>query len=153
VNACAVDALGRQALIAQAVGASSLVGTRIDSPGAGLSQGVVAGGAAVRPLISFTEMVAVRDELIAVIDQESMIASDKVYHALMKARAAVWKDLTTRARENARLTTLTPNEVLPALVLAYDYYEDANREADIVARNGIRHPGFVPVEPLRVITR
>ena len=75
-------------------------------------------------------MVAVRDELIAVIDQESLIASDKVYHALMQARSAVWKDLTTRARENARLTTLTPNEVLPALVLAYDYYEDANRQAD-----------------------
>ena len=71
----------------------------------------------------------------------------------MKARAAVWRDLTTRARENARLTTLTPTEVSPALVLAYDYYEDASREADIVARNGIRHPGFVPVEPLRVITR
>lgn len=139
VNACAVNALGRQALIAQAVGASSLVGTTVDS--------------SARPVISHADMVAVRNELIAVIDRESLTASDQVYAALMKARAAVWKDLTTRARESARLTTLTPNEVTPALVLAYDYYEDASRDTDIVARNGIRHPGFVPVLPMKVLTR
>lgn len=139
VNSCAVNALGRQALIAQAVGASSLVGTTVDS--------------SARPVISHADMVAVRNELIAVIDRESLTASDQVYAALMKARAAVWKDLTTRARESARLTTLTPNEVTPALVLAYDYYEDASRDTDIVARNGIRHPGFVPVLPMKVLTR
>lgn len=139
VNACAVNALGRQALIAQAVGASSLVGTAVDS--------------SAKPVISHADMVAVRNELIAVIDRESLTASDQVYAALMKARAAVWKDLTTRARESARLTTLTPNEVTPALVLAYDYYEDASRDTDIVARNGIRHPGFVPVLPMKVLTR
>jgi prophage DNA circulation protein len=139
VNACAVNALGRQAVIAQAVGASSLVGTKVDS--------------SAKPVISHTDMVAVRNELIAVIDRESLTASDQVYAALMKARAAVWNDLTVRARESARLTTLTPNEVTPALVLAYDYYEDASRDTDIVARNGIRHPGFVPVLPMKVLTR
>ena len=139
VNACAVNALGRQALIAQAVGASSLVGTTVDS--------------SAKPVISYADMVAVRNELIAVIDRESLTASDQVYAALMKARASVWNDLTTRARESARLTTLTPNEVMPALVLAYDYYEDASRDTDIVARNGIRHPGFVPVLPMKVLTR
>lgn len=139
VNACAVNALGRQALIAQAVGASSLVGTTVDS--------------SAKPVISYADIVAVRNELITVIDRESLTASDQVYAALMKARAAVWNDLTTRARESARLTTLTPNEVTPALVLAYDYYEDASRDTDIVARNGIRHPGFVPVLPMKVLTR
>ena len=139
VNACAVNALGRQALIAQAVGASSLVGTTVDS--------------SAKPVISYADMVAVRNELITVIDRESLTASDQVYAALMKARAAVWNDLTTRARESARLTTLTPNEVMPALVLAYDYYEDASRDTDIVARNRIRHPGFVPVLPMKILTR
>lgn len=139
VNTCAVNALGRQALIAQAVGASSLVGTKVDST--------------ARPVVCHTDLVAVRNELIAAIDQESLIASDEVYTALMKARAAVWKDLTTRARESARLTSLTPNEVLPAVVVSYDYYEDAARDSDIVARNRIRHPGFVPVLPLKVLTR
>lgn len=136
VNACAINALARQALIAQAVGASSLVGTKIDA----------------KP-ISYNDMIAVRDDVIATIDSESLTAADSVYEALQAARLAVWKDLTVRARDNARLTTLTPTEVLPALVIAYDYYEDAARAADIVTRNGIRHPGFVPTDPLKVLTR
>lgn len=136
INASAVNALARQALIAQAVGASSLVGTKIDS----------------KP-ISYNDMIAVRDDLIATIDKESLTATDSVYEALQVARLAVWQDLTVRARDNARLTTLTPPEVLPALAIAYDYYEDAARDADIVARNGVRHPGFVPAEPMKVLTR
>lgn len=180
-NASAVYALGRQALLAQAVGASSLVGTRIDSPQAGrtlaragqatqvgVTQGMAtsgvtgagpavsgstASGSTARPMVSYTDMVAVRDELIVAIDKESLTATDQVYEALQVARLAVWKDLTTRARENARLATLTPSDVSPALVLAYDYYEDASRDTEIVARNSIRHPGFVPAVEMKVLTR
>lgn len=136
-NTAAVNGLCRQLMIAQAVGASSLVGTVADST----------------PNLSHTDMMAVRDELIAAIDKESLTASDAVYQALMAARAAVWKDLTTRARDSDRLTTLTPAETTPALVLAYDYYEDATRDADIVARNNIARPGFVPPRALKVLTR
>lgn len=137
-NAVAVNALARQALLAQAVGASSLVGSKVDSLAV--------------PVASHADLVAVRDELTAAIDQEALTADDGVYSSLMDARAAVWKDLTARARESARLSTLTPREVTPSLVLAYDYYEDAARDGEIVARNAIRHPGFVPVRPLKVLT-
>jgi len=153
-NAAAVHALGRQALLAQAIGASSLVGSRLDSPMVGVTRGgVVTAESSRRPMVSYADMIAVRDEVLAAIDQESMTATDPVYSALQAARHNVWKDLTTRARENARLTTLTPLEVTPALVLAYDYYEDAFRDLEIVARNSIRHPGFVPAQPIRVLTR
>lgn len=138
-NATAVYGLGRQAMIAQAVGASSLVGSAIDST--------------ARPVVSYQDMIAVRDELIAAIDQEALTADDGVYEALMDARSAVWRDLTDRARDNARLTTLQPMETAPALVLAYDYYEDATRDTEIVSRNAVRHPGFVPPAPIRVLTR
>lgn len=138
-NTNAVNALCRRALIAQAVGASSLVGTALD--------------ANARPAVAHADMMAIRNDLVAVIDQECLTADDAAFVALMQARHAVWKDLTTRARDSARLDTLTPNEVLPALVLAYDYYEDAARDSDIVSRNAIRHPGFVPVIPLKVLTR
>ena len=139
INADAVYDLGRQAMIAQAVGASSLVGTAVDST--------------ARPVVSFQDMIAVRNELIAAIDQESLTADDGVYAALMDARNAIWSDLTTRARDSARLTTLTPLDVTPALVLAYDYYEDATRDEEIVARNAIRHPGFVRPAPILVLSR
>jgi prophage DNA circulation protein len=137
VNASAVNAIARQALIAQAVGASSLVGT----------------GADTTPPLSHADMMAVRNELIAAIDAEALQADDGVYDALMAARAAVWADLTTRARDSARLTTLTPAETTPALVLAYDAYQDATRDAELVARNAVRHPGFVPARPLKLLTR
>ena len=137
VNAVAVNALGRQAMIVQAVGLSSLVGTAADST----------------PQLSQTDMMAVRNELIAVIDQEALLAADDAYLALMDARSAVWADLTKRARDSARLTTLTPRETLPALVLAYDKYEDTARDNEIVKRNAVRHPGFVPPIALQVLSR
>lgn len=152
-NGVATSALVRQALIAQAVGASSLVGTVADSKRAASLSSAASLAADAAPRISHTDMMAVRNELIATIDAEALTATDDVYVALMDARAAVWTDLTTRARDGARLSTLTPTETTPALVLAYDYYEDASRATDIVARNGIRHPGFVPPAPLKVLTR
>jgi len=38
-------------------------------------------------------------------------------------------------------------------VLAADWYDSAFRAGDITARNGIRHPGFVTVQSLRVPVR
>lgn len=135
-NAAAVYALGRQALIAQAVGISSLVGSASDSQAA-----------------AYDGLIGVRNDILAAIDAESLTATDDVYAALMDARGAVWADLTGRARDSARLVTMTPPETLPALVLAYDLYENAARDADIVARNAIRHPGFVPPAQIKVLTR
>lgn len=129
-NTRASKALARQMLLAQAVGLSSLGEAKV-----------------------FDESVGVRDRLCSALDEECMTAPDEVYTALQDARGAVWKDLTVRSRDSARLATLQPPATAPALVLAYDYYEDATREADIVARNRVRHPGFVPPDPLRVLTR
>lgn len=129
-NTRATNALVRQSLLAQAVGLSSLV-----------------------PATVFEETMDARNRLTAAIDTESLTAPDVVYTALVDARGKVWKDLTSRSRDSARLATLQPPATLPALVLAYDYYEDAGRDGDIVARNGIRHPGFVPPDPLRLLTR
>lgn len=56
-----------------------------------------------------------------------------------------WHKLKTVAR--------TPETVLPALVLAANWYDNAARETDITSRNIVNHPGFVPVQPLRVPAR
>jgi hypothetical protein len=129
-NTVAVNGLVRQSLLAQAVGATSLLPTTV-----------------------YEETADMRKNLSAALDAESLNASDTAYAALQTARGQVWADLTERSRDSARLQTITPHEVTPALVLSYDQYGDATRDAEIVARNGIRHPGFVPVEPLLVLTR
>ena len=130
INTRATNALVRQSVLAQAVGISSLIAASV-----------------------LDEAVDSRNRLCAALDNECLTAPDAVYTALQDGRGKVWKDLTVRSRDSARLATLQPPMTAPALVLAYDYYEDAARDGDIVSRNRIRHPGFVPPDPLRVLTR
>lgn len=131
VNAQATNALFRQVLLAQAVGASSVASTGV-----------------------YDDSRQLRDRLTAALDTESLTASDGAYTALQAARTAVWRDLTARSRDGARLASRTPPETIPALVLAYDLYEDATRDGEICTRNSaVRHPGFVPPVPLKVLTR
>lgn len=138
-NTQALQSLFRQGLLAQAVGASSLVGSKLDST----------------TNAAYDDLVAVRVDLAAALDAEALrpTTTDVVYTALVAARSRVWKDLTVRARDSARLVTITPPATAPALVLAYDLYADAARDAELVGRNRLRHPGFVPPQALKVLTR
>lgn len=70
--------------------------------------------------------------------------SDEVYDALLDLRVAVVQDIGTRGANLARLTTATLPRTMPALVAAYRIYGDCTMDADLVSRNAIRAPGFVP---------
>ena len=97
-------------------------------------------------------LIAVRNEILKAIDEESLkISSDPIYEALCESRSAVYEAITQRAENQARLVSFKPSSVQPALVLAYDYYGDASREAEIVGRNKIRHSGFVPAIELKLL--
>lgn len=65
-------------------------------------------------------------------------------------RKARRQGINTRLEQSARIIQRTPDEVLPALVLAATWFDNAARDADIIRRNAITHPGFVPVIPLKV---
>lgn len=175
-NAGALTGLGRQLLLAQAVGISSLVGSRQDNAQAGIAaltqqdegtSGIVTvlpSGIVVQTIAGITQpqpvaqqvtqetVLAVRDTLLGALDAEVLVCGDAVYDALQEARTAVYADLTRRAQSLDKLTTWTATEVMPALAVAYELYADATRDAEIVLRNGIRHPGFVPPAPLSVLT-
>jgi prophage DNA circulation protein len=131
VNERAIKAQTRQLLLVQAVGLTSYLNCTV-----------------------YDDIVALRAELGAALDAEMLLAAnDDLYLSLSAARAAMWRDLTERSRDSARLVTLTPPEVLPVLTIAYDYYEDALRDEEIIARNFIRHPGFTPVKSLKLLSR
>lgn len=101
---------------------------------------------------SYQEAIGLRDELADRLDEEMSTASDPVFFALQDLRAALVRDLSGRP-ELARLVRYTPAATLPALVVAYQLYGDAGREAEIVSRNRLRHPGFVPGgQALEVLT-
>lgn len=100
----------------------------------------------------YDDLIAVRNEILEAIDEESLkVSSDPIYEALCESRSAVYEAITQRAENQARLVSFKPPSVLPALVLAYDYYGDASREAEIVGRNKIRHSGFVPAVELKLL--
>lgn len=99
-----------------------------------------------------TDALAARDTLLDALDSELLDVSvvdgrpvpDAIYTALVALSTAISRDLATRAAKLPRIVHYTPRVTRPALVLAYDIHGDCMRDAEIVARNRIRRPGFVP---------
>ncbi|MHC1700281.1 MAG: DNA circularization protein [Humidesulfovibrio sp.] len=121
VNLAAVDNLVQQTAVAEAARAS-----------------------AQATYSSADEALAVRETLCEALEVVSSRASDPVYVRLADLRAAVVLDLGTRAAQLPRLANYQLPATMPALVVAHRIHGDATREADIVARNRVRHPGAVP---------
>lgn len=93
------------------------------------------------------------DALISRMDNEMLFADDDVFEAFSALKAAVVSDITARGADLASVVSFTPRATLPALVIAHQIYGDATRADEIVDRNRIRHPGFVPGgQALEVLT-
>ncbi len=121
INLAAVDNLVQQTAVAEAARAS-----------------------AQATYSSADEALAVRETLCEALEVVSSRASDPVYVRLADLRAAMVLDLGTRAAQLPRLANYQLSATMPALVVAHRVHGDATREADIVARNRVRHPGAVP---------
>ncbi len=97
---------------------------------------------------SYQDAVRVRGLVCAAIDAEIMVAGNSgdyaTYAALRALRAAVVLDLTTRAGSLAQVATITRPAPQPALVVAYDLYDDASRYDDLVRRVDPVSPLFLP---------
>jgi prophage DNA circulation protein len=96
------------------------------------------------------DIASARDELGEAIFQYALYSPLEHYETLDAARQAVNAHLSAVARAGVRLRTETPAATVPAVVLAYRLYGDASRGDEIVARNRIRHAGFVPAVELQV---
>ena len=104
--------------------------------------------------ILYDDAVAARIEILKTIDAEMLIAAnDAIYTALRDARVAVAADLSAKIRDSARLIAYRNPATRPGLAVAYDVHGDATREPELIARNKIRHPGFVGIGELRVLSR
>lgn len=103
---------------------------------------------------SWEDLTAVRDTLNVAIDREmSRTNDDRVFIALRRLKADLNTDLTRRLQQSDKTVTVIPPGTEPALVMAAYAYDDANRAEEIVQRNRIAHPGFLPRRPLRLTTR
>lgn len=94
---------------------------------------------------SAEEAIAARDALTAQVDNlvEADIA-DSVYGVLVALRAACSRDLTTRSAQLPHLVDIKLQDTLPSLTLAWQLYADATRAQELVDRNRMADPLFVP---------
>jgi prophage DNA circulation protein len=97
---------------------------------------------------SYEEAQDVRGRVLEALDVELLAAgefyTDDTYLELRALYAAVADDIQARASTLARLSRFTPPATMPALAIAQHLYGDATRDEELIARNGIPHPGFTP---------
>lgn len=103
-------------------------------------------------LTVYDDAISERDALAALLSAEQLSADDAGADACAGLRGAIVSDVTARAARLARLTTYTPPAVVPMVTIASRLYGDAERQDEIIERNGILHPLFVPAEALWVLT-
>jgi prophage DNA circulation protein len=104
--------------------------------------------------MNYEAAIAARDYFVSLLDDQSTVAADDTYPALMQLRADVVRALPGEQSSLPRLGSHTPLQTIPSLVLAYELYGSLELEQDLLIRNRVRHPAFVPGgEPLEVLSR
>lgn len=76
---------------------------------------------------------------------------DALYAAILDARAASLAAFAENAQGAGEIRSFVAAASFPALVLAFRHGGGLAAEADLLARNRVAHPGFVPAGPLEAL--
>jgi prophage DNA circulation protein len=97
---------------------------------------------------SYQDAVGVRNQVVALLDQEIETAGDAgedaSFNALRALRVAVITDLNARGVTLPQIQTFRFNANMPDLVLAYRLYGDVTRADGLVRQANPQHPSFMP---------
>lgn len=97
------------------------------------------------------EAETVRDKIADSLDRQSEITeSTPLYISLTDMRSALVQAIPEEGLPE--LISVAVNHPVPSLVLAYELYEDALKGDEIVARNRIKHPGFIGPADVQVVS-
>ncbi|WP_133434509.1 DNA circularization protein [Achromobacter xylosoxidans] len=117
--------------------------------GRDLADALLGGGRRDLPVVE--DVRDARDQLGQAAWALALNADTGHYEELTSARVAAGRHLDAVGTRGLRLKSYTPVAVFPGLVLAYKEYGDATRAGEIVTRNRVMHPGFLPVRELKLI--
>jgi prophage DNA circulation protein len=132
--------------VSQGVSAPAAVDVQLAQQGA-----TVTAGTEVETAVPVADdVLAVRDAISEALWSVAGESPPDHFGVLSEARVALDRHLTEVARSGVGLRVYAPAETVSALVLAHALYGDAQRSGEIVARNRVRHPGFVPATELQV---
>lgn len=85
-------------------------------------------------------------------NQENTTTDDDVYAALLSLRARVAQAIPPQDESLPFVVSIDLGETTPSLSLSYQLYESLDREQDIIDRNAVSNPAFLPAgEPLMVL--
>lgn len=96
------------------------------------------------------DVLAARDAVDDALWSAALDVDHQQFERLEELRKAIYRHLTAVAAAGVRLVEIRPLTTEPALVTAYRRFADASRAGEIVTRNRVRHPGFVPPSTLLV---
>lgn len=102
------------------------------------------------PYVSIEEATAARDHVAAMLEEQAGAAGDTAYPGLVDLRSRVLRAVPG-SKGLASVVTVTRPIATPSLLLAYQLYGSVDLEADIIARNKVRHPGFLS-GPIKVLS-
>lgn len=124
-NVAAIEAMARQTAIAEY--AATLAG---------------------RTFASRREAVTARAEIVETIEAELGLARDSRdrhgVEAMTSVRDAIVEHLSRSIADLAPVVTVSTSVQMPAIYWSYRLYGDAGRAGELVSRNRVKHPGFMP---------
>jgi hypothetical protein len=108
--------------------------------------------AAAATYTSHDEALEIRDAILDALDTVEETAPDDVLVELEGLRRELVAAVPPEDGRLPRVDHYTPASTMPALVIAYTLYDDVTRMQELVDRNHLPHPGFVPGnEPIEVL--
>lgn len=93
------------------------------------------------------EAQKIMDDFIEQIEEQILLevpSDDAALQALKELRAVLVKDIANTIKRLPEVRNIKLSEATTAVALAYDLYEDIGRAGEIVGRNHIKNPGFIP---------
>ena len=96
---------------------------------------------------NYTDAMALQSSIIESIST----ASDDIFQSMRTLKAAFLADMRERAILLPKLISIPVKSPKPLIVIAYDHFGDAEKDAKILKRNNIAHPNFVPVGHLEAL--
>lgn len=104
-----------------------------------------------RPEVPATDdLQALQKDLVEALQGAKNKADPDHYQAISDVQDALVAHLKAVASSGVRLVSKTFQESLPALVIAYKQFGDATRVTEVVQRNGVTNPLYLPQSDVKV---
>lgn len=97
-----------------------------------------------KPFSTYNEAIGTRDLLLGQIDSLIETSTDAEYYPLVDLQTALMKRVDEVAPGLEKVNQIQLQQSVPALVLAHQLYGDATRADELISRNSVKHPSFMP---------